>query len=200
MALTSPPATAHPAAVAAAQSPRWISSTSWKLVVEGAHSVADAPHRGGPHAGEVGEGDGQRASPEPARRDPPSPEIDALHQGVLADSEVVPRLRRPDRRIVARPDRQAARRGPRDLGECLEQGRARRRPRGSGPPASKARSAVRSASNVTRPQYTWRARGVRWPANVRLALGPPGSLRCGGDVPTEPRSGAGGREHGGRLF
>ncbi len=150
-----------------------------------------APGRGRAHGGEIGERDRERAGAKAAWADPGPSEIDAFHQGILADGEIAPGLRGPHRGIVARAEDKGARRGPSDLGEGPQQRRftdvGEARPPLVEAPLGHPISCHCHASAI----YVGRPRGTV-AAKARLALGVPSSLWCGGDVTARHLLGEGG--------
>ena len=167
MALTSPPATTQPAEAAAAHSPRWISMMSSALVVAGAHRVA--AHQAG-------------LAPMPARSDraTASARIPSRCGVIHERRKSTPSTRASWLMATCVPGSgtQSAASSPVPSARLGDVARAisasalssSPSPRSArvGPPMSKVRSGIRSASNVTRPQYTWPTSGVPLPRRPEL--------------------------------
>ena len=199
IALTSPPASAHPAAMAAAPEPALDLEHVLEARARGCAEGCRAPGRGRAHGGQVGERDRERPGAETARADPRSAEVHAFHQGILADGDLAPGIGGPHGGVVSGADHEGSRCGPCDLRERPEQVGSPTSARVA-PPSSKPRSAISFSTNVTRPQYTWPAHGVPCCPTALLALGLQSSLWCGGATRLSPTGPRRQKNNGGCLF
>ena len=109
---------------------------------------------------------------------------DSLHQGVLADCKVTSSSGRPDSGIVTRADCETRRYAPGDLGERTQQGTLARVRQGRPPLVERRIGGAVGFQRHTSAIYG-ACRGGTVGGDVRLALGLPGSLWCAGDVPTD---------------
>ena len=209
MALTSPPATTHPAVAAAAHRPRWISMTSSAQVLAGAQRVAAHQAGRGPHPGQVREGDRERPLPEAAGGDPRPAEVDPLDECVLAERHLAAGFGSPDRRVVTRAEDEAGCDLPARSRSAPGRDRPHRHRAGWGrlhriaaPPAGfEPPSHVRNI-RARWPRYRCRGPGpdVRWDlrhlrTGHRRAYG-----AAWGRTDRCPVRAAGGRTHGGHVF
>ena len=191
IALTSPPATAHPAAAAAVHSPRWISRTSSKQVLAGAHRVAEH------HTGRA---------PIPARSESATDNARApRRRGLIQDRrKSTPSTRASWLKARSRPgsgDHTAAS-SPEPIARAgddvpaislsaSQQGLLANIGKARAPFVEGSFGRLSFVQRHTTAIYVARQKGTVAP-EVRLALGPSSSLWCRGDIPTDARPGISG--------